>query len=150
MGVGLLGMFGAVVFTCSSVQVMTFKDLQVQRTARFAMHNVLGQKPMPEYIGPDATTVTFNIQLRNQYNSPPNVYLPILQTILETGKAQTLILGSDYFGDYILEGFTENRLYHTGLGVCIGADVTLNLKEASGFNLVKKLVKTVAEVTGVI
>ena len=40
MGVGLLGMFGTVIFTCSSVQVMTFKDLQVQRAARFAMHSM--------------------------------------------------------------------------------------------------------------
>lgn len=137
MGIGVFGMFGAVVFTCAQVQVLTFRELQVQRSARFASHDVLGQKPVAEYIGPGATTVSLTIQLRNQYNSPPSIYLPILQTILETGKPQTLVLGPDYFGDYILESYSEQRLYHTGIGLCSGADVQLSLRESSGFNLVE-------------
>ena len=112
--------------------MLTFKDLQVQRSARFASHEVLGQKPVAEYIGPGATTLSFTIALRSQYNCPPNIYLPVLQTLLEVGKPQTLILGADYFGDYILEGYAETRLYHTGLGVCTGADVQHRSRSGAG------------------
>lgn len=148
MGLGVLGIYGTVPFMCSTAQVLTFKDLKVQRAARFASHAVLGQKPVPEYIGPDATTVTFTIQLRSQYGSHPTVYLPLLQTQLEAGMPQTLMLGPDYMGEFILESYSEDRLYHTGLGVCTGADVTLNLREASGFNLLTAAVGAVRDIVG--
>lgn len=132
---GVLGLFGTVPFTCSALQIMTFKNLQVQRSARFAKHDLIGRKPVMELIGPELTTVSFSISLRSQFNCAPAIYLPILQNILEKGEACKLILGPDYFGDYILESYTEDRKWHNGIGVCIGADVTLSLREASGSSL---------------
>lgn len=47
-----LGLLGVIPFVCSSSVVMTFKDLQVERSDRWATHEVIGQKPKLEYIGP--------------------------------------------------------------------------------------------------
>lgn len=132
---GVLGLFGSVPFTCSTAQVMTFKNLQVQRSARFAKHDLIGRKPVLELVGPELTTLSFTISLRSQFNCAPTIYLPMLQTILETGEANRLLLGPDYFGKYVLESYSEDRKFHNGFGVCIGADVSLFLREAEGTNL---------------
>ena len=130
MALGVLGLFGDVFFTCSSSQVKTFKDLQVQRSARFAKHDLIGQKPVLEKIGPDLPTVTFTIQLRSQFNSSPVIYMPILRRMIDDCEAYKLILGPDYFGKYVIEGLSEDRKYHNRYGACIAADISLSLRAA--------------------
>lgn len=136
MKIGLQGMFGLVPFTCSTRQVLTYHDLQVQRNARYASHEILGQKPVNEYVGPASDTVSFKIQLRTDLHSSPVIYLPILREMIESGEAYRLMLGTDYFGKYILTSFSEDRKFFNGHGGCIVAEVTLNLTEAAGFSLV--------------
>lgn len=150
MALGILGLFGDVFFTCSSSQVKTFKDLQVQRSARFAKHDLIGQKPVLEKIGPDLPTVTFTIQLRSQFNSAPSLYLPILWGMIDDCEAYKLILGPDYFGKYVIEGLSEDRKYHNGYGVCIAADISLSLRaaeEASTLGLASDLLGDVVDLT---
>jgi len=136
---GVLGFFGKIPFTCSTEQVATFKDLQIQRQSRYATHDVLGQKPVQEYIGPALTTVSFKIQLRSYLKSNPATYLAMLKDILDSGKAQRLLLGPQYYGKYILTGYSEDQKYFNGIGACIAADVSLQLDEAQGFSLLQYL-----------
>ena len=136
---GVLGFFGKVPFTCSSEQVATFQNLQIQRQSRYATHDVLGQKPVHEYVGPSLTTMSFKIQLRSYLKSSPEVYLSLLKDMLESGDAQRLLLGPKYYGKYVLTGFSEDQKFFNGLGTCIAADVSLQLEEAQGFSLVQYL-----------
>lgn len=53
---GMIGLLGKVPFICSDRRILTFSDLG-KKTARFATHNIIGQKPVLEYLGPDADTV---------------------------------------------------------------------------------------------
>lgn len=136
---GVLGFFGKVPFTCSSEQVATFQNLQIQRQSRYATHDVLGQKPVHEYVGPSLTTMSFKIQLRSYLNSSPSAYLPLLKDMLESGEAHRLLLGPKYYGKYILTGFSEDQKHFNGIGLCIAADVSLQLEEAQGFSLLQYL-----------
>lgn len=129
MGIGLLGCLGSVYFFCSSYKVITFSDLQIQRSARFANHDVLMQQPKKEYLGPQDSSINFKIQLRQAFKTSPDTYLARLKEMLESGKEQTLILGDNYEGEYILESYTEDSKKFTGFGICIAADVSLQLKE---------------------
>ena len=124
MKIGLQGMFGLVPFTCSDKRVLTYQDLQVQRSARYASHEIIGQKPVNEFIGPDSDMVSFKIQLIRNLGVSPAVYLAILREML------------DYFGKYILSDLSEDRKYYDGRGGLLNCDVTLNLTEAKGFSLV--------------
>lgn len=137
MGIGVLGIYGLVPFTCSTFQVCTFKDLQIKHSARYANHEVIGNDPVNEYIGPSHKTVSFKIQLRQQFNSAPTIYIPLLDKMLESGKSWPLCLGPDYMGKYILNSFDEDRLFFNGLGVPIVTDVTLQLTEDQSFSLTK-------------
>lgn len=136
---GVLGFFGEVPFTCSSEQVATFNDVQVQHQSRYANHDILGQKPVHEYVGPANSTVSFKVKLYAQHNAPPSLYIELLQDMLNSGEAQRLMLGTRYYGKYILTGFTENQQFFNGVGNSIVTEVTLNLEEAQGFSLFQYL-----------
>ena len=136
MKIGLQGVYGLVPFTCSDKRVLTFQDLQVERSARYASHEIIGQKPVNEFIGPDSDKVSFKIQLIRSLGTSPAICLATLREMLESGKAYKLILGKDYFGEYILSSLTEDRKHYDGRGGMLVCDVTLNLTEAKGFSLV--------------
>ena len=43
---GFLGMIGTLPFVCSHEKVMTFSNLQTEQSVRYAMHEVIGKKPV--------------------------------------------------------------------------------------------------------
>ena len=130
-GLSIMGLFGTLPFICSSSVTFTFKDLSVSRKARWATHEVIGQKPVLEYIGPGLAEVSFNIQLNSSLGMPPLAALIVLEKMLEAKKPQRLLIGPDYLGKFVLESIGESRKHHTKLGVCVSADVSITLKEAT-------------------
>lgn len=69
LGFSAVGLFGKLPFLCSSAVTFTFKDLSVSRSVRWATHEIIGKKPVLEYIGPGLTEVSFNIQLNSMLNA---------------------------------------------------------------------------------
>jgi phage protein U len=124
-----LGLLGVIPFVCSSSVVMTFKDLQVERSDRWATHEVIGQKPKLEYIGPQLLQVSFAIQLTSALGITPLAALVALKEMMELHEPQRL--GPEYMGKFIIESISESRKHHSGLGICVSADVTVNLREAA-------------------
>lgn len=139
MSLGILGMFGTIPFFCSSNKVLTFRNLNISHSSRFAKHDVIGETPLNEYIGPEQQKVTFDIQLRAAFGSSPSLCVMSLNSMLESGKAYVLIMGPDYFGKFVLTGFEEQRKYFSGLGASIATDVSLTLTEAKSFSLLSSL-----------
>lgn len=125
-----LGLLGAIPFVCSTSVVMTFKDLQVERSDRWATHEVIGGKPKLEYIGPQLNQVSFSMQLNSALGVTPLAALVALRELMELHEPQRLLIGPDYMGKFIIESISESRKYHNGLGICVSAEVTLNLREA--------------------
>jgi phage protein U len=126
-----LGLLGVIPFVCSSSVVMTFKDLQVERSDRWATHEVIGQKPKLEYIGPQLLQVSFAIQLNSALGITPLAALVALKEMMELHEPQRLLIGPEYMGKFIIESISESRKHHSGLGICVSADVTVNLREAA-------------------
>ncbi len=136
---GVLGFFGKVPFTCSSEQVATFKDLQITHSSRYATHDVIGEQPVSEYIGPSKREISFKMQLSARFKSPPAVYVAILNLMLESGESHHLCFGTEYMGKFILTGFSEDRKFFNGQGSPINTDVTLNLIEDKSSSLLSTL-----------
>ncbi len=131
MAFGVIGMFGALPFYCSQESILTFKDMARSSKMRFAKHDVIGKKPVLEKIGEDLRTVSFSMRLDSSLLHIPVAAAIILYTkLLEQGEAQTLIIGGEIMGKYVIESIEENRKFFTGLGVCIGAELTFSLMEA--------------------
>ena len=131
MAFGVIGMFGPLPFYCSQESILTFKDMARSSKMRFAKHDVIGKKPVLEKIGEDLRTVSFSMRLDSSLLHIPVAAAILLYTkLLEEGKAQTLIIGGEIMGKYVIESIEENRKFFTGLGVCIGAELTFSLMEA--------------------
>lgn len=129
---GVIGTLGQLPFICSYDFMLTFKDLQRTQTARWARHEVIGQKPVLEFVGQDLMTATLTIRFDASLGIPPMLGLDLLKRMIENRQYKTLIIGGEYLGRFVIEGITEERMRHTGIGVCTVAEATINLVEWAG------------------
>lgn len=126
----MVGLFGSIPFVCSDVVMLTFRNLGVERSARFAKHEIIGRTPALEFVGADASEVSIDIQLNVSFGVSPASVLRSLRGMLETHLPYSLSIGPEYFGMFVLTGLSEERKAHSGAGVLISADVKLKLLEA--------------------
>ena len=128
---GVTGLFGNIPFVTSFDLHQTFKDLKVERSTRWATHEVIGKKPVVEYVGPGLASVSFTIQLNSLLGMPPIAVLKGLQMLMEKKEAQRLLIGPDYLGKFVIESVSEDRKEHTNLGIPVSGAVTITLKEVA-------------------
>lgn len=131
-GASELGSLGQLPFRCSADQVRTFRDLTRTLSARWAEHAVIGQKPMLEFIGPGLATASLTLFFDVSLGIKPEEGLQRLQRMLENKLYKTLIVGGEELGRYVIENISETRKHHTGQGVCLSAEATVQLKEWGG------------------
>lgn len=134
MAFGVTGLFGTLPFVCSSNIVNTFKDVNRELTTKYGRHDVIGRKPVLEWIGEEPDRISFKIRFDSSLNSPPETGLLLLKRMLDSHKAQRLLLGPRYMGKFVLESISEERRFHTGLGVCQIAEATISLTECGEEN----------------
>ena len=132
---GVIGTFGTLPFACSSAFVLTFSGLSRELSVRWAQHDVIGGKPVLEYIGPDLASISMSIRFDSTLGLAPLLGLKKLQGMLEDGTARALIIGGEYLGRFVLERIREERRHHTGLGVCQVAEAKISLKECGDTSL---------------
>ncbi len=126
-----IGILGTLPFTCSQEMVLTFRDLQVERSSRWGTHEVIGRKPVLEYLGPQLRTVSFTIPLTAFLVRSTLGVLKLIEQMVDSKEPQRLLIGPEYFGKFVVESISESRTHHTGLGVPVAATVTINLREAA-------------------
>jgi len=136
---GVVGTFGTLPFVCSSVFVLTFNGLSRELSVRWAQHDVIGTKPVLEYIGPDLASISMSIRFDSTLGLAPLMGLKKLKGMLEDGTAHVLVIGGEYFGRFVMESISEERRHHTGFGVCQVAEAKISLKECGGTSLWNEL-----------
>lgn len=127
----LIGSIGQLPFVCSSDKVLTFNNLTKENSIRWAQHDVIGKKPVWEFIGYDLSSVSFSIRFDVALGVLPEKGLQRLKKMMENRQYKTLIIGKEYLGRYIIEGISETRKYHDKYGTCLVAEATLKLREWS-------------------
>ncbi len=128
---GVIGVFGDIPFVCSQSLVLTFRDLSRKNSTKWARHEVLGRKPVLEWIGENADEVSFRIRFDQSLNAPPLAGLTALKALMETHEPQILIIGGEYLGKFVIESVDEERRYHSGAGICIVAEADITLTECA-------------------
>ena len=126
-----IGSLGQLPFVCSHDKVLTFSDLSRENAIRWAKHDVIGRKPVLEFVGYDLSSVSLNIRFDILLGIAPEKGLARLKKMMENKQYKTLIIGNEYLGRYIIEGISEERKFHTGNGVCQVATATIKLTEWS-------------------
>ena len=127
----MIGSFGEVVFEVSAEKVRTFRDFQIQRSAKYTEHAIHGRKGLLEFTGLSASTVSLNIRLDAGLGINPKEELNTLHEILAKHEALPFILDGEPQGDglWVLESIGENYDIIDNQGTFIAVEVSLKLKE---------------------
>ena len=127
----MVGSFGNVVFEVSHEKVRTFKDFQIQRSAKYSEHAIHGRKGLLEFSGLSASTASLNIKLAVWLGVNPKEELTTLHDILNNHEALPFILDGEPQGDglWVLESISENYEIIDNKGAVIAVEVSLKLKE---------------------
>ncbi|WP_297429326.1 phage tail protein [Clostridium sp.] len=94
----MIGYFGKVVFKASRKKVLTFSDLKHSTSGRIEKHNVIGKKPVSEFIGPDVDTITFTINLNGSNGVKPRTEMEKWTKMANDGVAEILVIGHKALG----------------------------------------------------
>lgn len=127
-----VGSLGELPFVCSQDKVRTFKDLTRDLGARWAKHEVIGKKPVLEYVGPELMSASLTIRFDLSLGTSPEEGLDRLKRMLENKLYKTLIVGEETLGRFVIESISEERKFHARDGLCIVAEATINLTEWAG------------------
>ncbi|MEC1744111.1 phage tail protein [Schinkia azotoformans] len=126
-----IGQFGDVIFEVSSNKVLTLDEFSRGGSGRWADHEVIGKKPIPEFVGPGQEEVSFKIQLSAFLGIDPQKELEKLRRIRDKGETRGIILGSDFISKSLwrLESLQESHRVFDGKGRLISVSVDLKIKE---------------------
>lgn len=127
-----LGSLGELPFVCSMKKVRTFSDLSRELSVRWAKHDLIGQKPVLEFVGEDLNAVSLKMRFDVSLGIAPKDGLDRLKRMMENKLYKTLIIGGENLGRYVIESISEERKYHAGDGLCLVAEATVNLTEWAG------------------
>ncbi len=93
-----IGSLGYIVFTVSSMKVLTFKEYKRNTKARTASHEIIGQKPVTEFLGPAGEEISFTMDFLAGLGVDPAGQADKLRTMCENGETAYFMLGNECVG----------------------------------------------------
>lgn len=130
----IVGFMGGIPFYASRHAVHTFDNFEREGSARYAKHDIIGKKPVLEYIGPDLDGISFEINLQAELGVDPETALDKLRKLRDNGKAFSIVVGGRRKGKYfwVIESLSEKTTYWSRTGQMLSAHVSVKLKEYFG------------------
>jgi phage protein U len=123
--------FGDITFEVSPKKIYTFDEFTRSGSARWASHEIINKKPMPEFLGPEQDEITFLIRLSIMHGVDPRKELDKLRMFKDTGKTAPFIIGSAPISNsyWYIESLKERHKTYDSKGQLITAEAELTLKE---------------------
>lgn len=127
--IGTLG--NKLVFEVSDDTVMTFQNMSREVTGRWTVHEVMGVKPKPEFLGPGLQSITLPITLSAALGIRPRNVLQTIEQMVESGVAEYLVIGTRPVGKnpFRLTGSSETWDKVYSRGELAKGTVTITLEE---------------------
>lgn len=128
-----VGSMGDIPFVVSYGKIRTFSDYGRSGSGRWAKHDLIGRKPVMEFLGPDVEKISMKIQLRTDHCINPESELGRLRKMRDTGAVFPFILGGAPVSDnyWLLEDIGENVSYWRAGGKILSVSVDITLTEYS-------------------
>lgn len=126
-----IGSFGSVVFEVSDDYIRTFDDYSRKASARLAVHDIIGQKPVIEFLGPGLGELSFTVSLYAFYGVNPKDEADALRDMCESGETAFFIVNGAPVSEnkWLLESVDEKAKRYDGRGNIIVSTLSLTLKE---------------------
>ncbi|NCC97881.1 MAG: phage tail protein [Synergistales bacterium] len=125
----MIGILGSVIFEVSVSKVSTFRDFKRTKGACYAEHAVFGDKPLLEFTGLKANTISLKMQLSTSLGVTPTEKIASLTDMCDLGLAVPLIIGGEVMGLWVIESLSESWDCVDNKGSLISATVDISLKE---------------------
>ena len=127
----MIGYLEDIEFVVSEKQLLTFKDLNHSSSAKLHNHEIIGNKPLTEFLGCDLDKITLTIELYSAFGVDVQDTLNTLEIYEQSGQPLNLVIGEQTYGvdKWIIESSSRayNKIYQGG--ICTSVNVDLNLSE---------------------
>lgn len=127
----MIAVYGPIVFEVSEKTIYTFENFTRKEQSRWATHDRIQQKPVLEFLGPDAGTVSFDIKLSASLGINPRKELDNLVRMERNGEVHTFVIGNKPIGVYkwAMRGVDENWTKTDNEGNVLIASASITLEE---------------------
>ena len=127
----LIGFLGTIPFATSSRTVRTFDEYQRSGSGRWSKHDLVNQKPVLEFLGPDTEKISFKMLLRADLGVNPANELERLRTLRDSGTVLPLMLGFRSIGQnfWVIDSLDYMVKHWTRFGQLYSVEVTVTLQE---------------------
>lgn len=127
----MIGAFGEVNFLVSDTKIRTFDDFVRSCSGRWADHEILGRKPLSQFIGPGLDTISFSMHFSYAYGLDVGYEIDRLVKIERSGKPYVLTIGNKGYGTYkwVITSLDIEHKHVDSRGNVLVADVRVSLKE---------------------
>lgn len=125
------GSFGGITFEVSRNKIITFDEFKRQGSARWETHDVIQNKPIPEFLGPGQDEVSYTIKFSVAHKVNPKNELERLREFRDTGKVAPLIIGSGPISEnyWYIVNLNEQHKSFDNKGNLLQAEVEVTLRE---------------------
>lgn len=128
----MLGSYGKITFKVTEKEIKIFNDFQITRKARYVAHERINSKPLLQFMGLDADSISFNMQLVQGLTGDISDDLKTLQDMFKKAEVHPLFLGQKKLGSFVIESMNEAYKIVDNLGNLEVVNVSLSLKEYVG------------------
>ena len=127
----LIGFLGTIPFATSSRSVRTFDEYKRSSSARWSKHDLVNQKPVLEFLGPDTEKISFKMLLRADLGVNPATELARLRRLRDRGTVLPLMIGFKSIGSnfWVIESLDYTVKHWTRFGQLYSVEVTVTLQE---------------------
>ena len=127
----IVGYLGDIPFLSSRYIVRTFDGYQKSASGRWATHDIIGKKPILEFLGPGQEEISFDMTLRTDLGVVPADEVKRLEKLRDTGEAVTLVIGTDVIGNtlWTVDSVSSSVKRWGALGMPTSVTVNVTLKE---------------------
>lgn len=129
----LVGNLGYIPFIVSRSLILTPQEMARESSGRWSKHDLMGQLPVLEFLGPDISKISLKIMLRKQYGVPVAAVLKELRRVRDKGLAVPLIIDGSPVTQHkwVIETIQEGVIVWGKDGSQLSVEVNLNLNQYS-------------------
>lgn len=128
----MLGSYGKITFKVTEEEIKIFDNFNITRKARYVAHERINSKPLLQFMGLDADSISFNMQLVQGITGNVSDDLKSLQDMFKKAEVHPLFLGQKKLGSFVIESINEAYKIVDNLGNLEVVNVSLSLKEYVG------------------
>lgn len=128
----MLASYGKITFKVTEKEIKIFNDFSIFRKARYVAHERINNKPLLQFMGLEADSISFNMQLVQGLTGDVSDDLKTLQDMFKKAEVHPLFLGQKKLGSFVIESISEAYSMIDNFGNLEIVNVSLSLREYIG------------------